>query len=80
MYWLYCWVSGNINIVEQQSVHKYMGGEKMASVKLKHVYKRYDGGVTAVNDFNLDIEDKEFLILVGPSGCGKTTTLKSRCL
>jgi multiple sugar transport system ATP-binding protein len=48
----------------------------MASVKLKHVYKRYDGGVTAVSDFNLDIEDKEFIILVGPSGCGKTTTLR----
>jgi len=43
----------------------------MASVKLKGVYKRYPGGVTAVNDFNLDIEDKEFIILVGPSGCGK---------
>ncbi len=53
-----------------------MGGEKMASVKLKNVYKRYDGGVTAVSDFNLDIEDKEFIILVGPSGCGKTTTLR----
>lgn len=48
----------------------------MASVKLKNVYKRYPGGVTAVNDFNLDIEDKEFIILVGPSGCGKTTTLR----
>ena len=48
----------------------------MASVKLKNVYKRYAGGVTAVNDFNLDIEDKEFIILVGPSGCGKTTTLR----
>lgn len=48
----------------------------MASVKLKGVYKRYAGGVTAVNDFNLDIEDKEFVILVGPSGCGKTTTLR----
>lgn len=48
----------------------------MASVKLKNVFKRYDGGVTAVNDFNLDIEDKEFIILVGPSGCGKTTTLR----
>ncbi len=48
----------------------------MASVKLKNVYKRYTGGVTAVNDFNLDIEDKEFIILVGPSGCGKTTTLR----
>ncbi|MCX7923127.1 MAG: sn-glycerol-3-phosphate ABC transporter ATP-binding protein UgpC [Clostridia bacterium] len=48
----------------------------MAGVKLKHIYKRYLGGVTAVNDFNLDIEDKEFIILVGPSGCGKTTTLR----
>lgn len=48
----------------------------MASVILKNVYKRYDGGVTAVSDFNLDIEDKEFIILVGPSGCGKSTTLR----
>jgi multiple sugar transport system ATP-binding protein len=48
----------------------------MASVKLKNIYKRYAGGVTAVSDFNLDIEDKEFIILVGPSGCGKTTTLR----
>lgn len=48
----------------------------MANVRLKNVYKRYDGGVTAVSDFNLDIEDKEFIILVGPSGCGKTTTLR----
>lgn len=48
----------------------------MASVKLKNVYKRYPGGVTAVNDFNMDIEDKEFIVLVGPSGCGKTTTLR----
>ena len=48
----------------------------MASVTLKNIYKRYAGGVTAVNDFNLDIEDKEFIILVGPSGCGKTTTLR----
>ena len=48
----------------------------MASVTLKNVYKRYDGGVVAVSDFNLDIEDKEFIILVGPSGCGKSTTLR----
>ena len=48
----------------------------MASVKLKNIFKRYQGGVTAVNDFNLDIEDKEFIILVGPSGCGKSTTLR----
>lgn len=48
----------------------------MANVSLRHVYKIYDGGVTAVTDFNLEIEDKEFIILVGPSGCGKSTTLR----
>jgi len=48
----------------------------MASVTLKGMYKRYPGGVTAVSDFNLEIEDKEFIILVGPSGCGKSTTLR----
>ena len=48
----------------------------MANVSLKHVYKIYDGGVTAVTDFNLEIADKEFIILVGPSGCGKSTTLR----
>ena len=47
----------------------------MANVSLRHVYKIYDGGVTAVTDFNLEIADKEFIILVGPSGCGKSTTL-----
>ncbi len=48
----------------------------MASLSLKNVYKRYPGGVTAVSDFNLEIKDKEFIILVGPSGCGKSTTLR----
>ena len=48
----------------------------MASVSLKHIYKVYTGGVTAVSDFTLDIEDKEFIVLVGPSGCGKSTTLR----
>ena len=48
----------------------------MASVSLKNVYKIYDGGVTAVTDFNLEIADEEFIILVGPSGCGKSTTLR----
>ena len=48
----------------------------MADVTLKHVYKVYDGGVRAVNDFNLDIKDKEFVVFVGPSGCGKSTTLR----
>lgn len=48
----------------------------MANLSLKKVYKIYPGNVTAVNDFNLEIEDKEFIILVGPSGCGKSTTLR----
>jgi multiple sugar transport system ATP-binding protein len=49
----------------------------MASVTYDHVFKRF-GEVTAVNDLNIQIADKEFLVLVGPSGCGKTTAL--RCL
>ncbi|WP_216829359.1 ABC transporter ATP-binding protein [Alkalihalobacterium elongatum] len=48
----------------------------MADIKLNHVYKIYDGDVTAVTDFNLDIKDKEFIVFVGPSGCGKSTTLR----
>jgi multiple sugar transport system ATP-binding protein len=47
----------------------------MANVTYDHVYKRF-GEVTAVNDMNLEIVDKEFLVLVGPSGCGKTTALR----
>ncbi len=49
----------------------------MASVTFKHVWKRF-GDFAAINDLNMEIEDKEFLVLVGPSGCGKTTAL--RCL
>ncbi len=48
----------------------------MASLSLKHIYKKYAGGVVAVSDFNLEIKDKEFIIMVGPSGCGKSTTLR----
>ncbi len=48
----------------------------MASVELAHVDKTYDGGVKAVDDFNLKIADREFIVLVGPSGCGKSTTLR----
>lgn len=48
----------------------------MAELKLEHIYKIYDNKVTAVEDFNLDIEDKEFIVFVGPSGCGKSTTLR----
>ena len=48
----------------------------MADLQLKHICKTYSGGVVAVDDFCLDIEDKEFIVLVGPSGCGKSTTLR----
>ena len=48
----------------------------MAGLKLKHIYKRYPNGFEAVKDFNMEIEDKEFIIFVGPSGCGKSTTLR----
>ena len=48
----------------------------MASISLKNIFKIFEDGTTAVNDFSLEIEDKEFIILVGPSGCGKSTTLR----
>lgn len=49
----------------------------MAGVRLEHIYKQYAGAEKAtVMDVNLDIADKEFLVLVGPSGCGKSTTLR----
>ncbi len=48
----------------------------MATLKLENIKKVYDGGVVAVHDFNIDIKDGEFIVLVGPSGCGKSTTLR----
>jgi len=48
----------------------------MATVSLRNVKKIYSKNVTAVHDFNLEIADKEFIVLVGPSGCGKSTTLR----
>jgi multiple sugar transport system ATP-binding protein len=48
----------------------------MAQVAMRALNKKYDGDVHAVKDVNLDIRDKEFVVLVGPSGCGKTTTLR----
>ena len=48
----------------------------MASIKLKKIRKTYEDGVTVIDNMNLEIKDKEFIILVGPSGCGKSTTLR----
>ncbi|NOZ60903.1 MAG: sn-glycerol-3-phosphate ABC transporter ATP-binding protein UgpC [Calditrichaeota bacterium] len=48
----------------------------MAQVKLEHVSKIFDKNVLAVNDVNVEVHDKEFMVLVGPSGCGKSTTLR----
>lgn len=48
----------------------------MASVSLRHINKVYPNGFEAVKDFNLEIEEKEFIVFVGPSGCGKSTTLR----
>ena len=48
----------------------------MASLSLKHLQKVYDSGNMAVQDFDMDIKDGEFIVLVGPSGCGKSTTLR----
>src|SRR5258708_24641611 len=48
----------------------------MANVSIRRLNKKYDTGFHAVKDVDLEIRDKEFLVLVGPSGCGKTTTLR----
>ena len=48
----------------------------MAELQLQHLDKIYDNNVQAVYDFNLDVKDGEFIVLVGPSGCGKSTTLR----
>ena len=48
----------------------------MATIKFTNVKKIYDKTVVAVQDFNLEVEDKEFVVFVGPSGCGKSTTLR----
>lgn len=51
-------------------------GRSMAGLSLEHIGKTYPNGFEGVKDFNLEIEDKEFIIFVGPSGCGKSTTLR----
>jgi multiple sugar transport system ATP-binding protein len=48
----------------------------MATVKIENIRKEYEGGIVAVNSISIDVQDKEFIVLVGPSGCGKSTTLR----
>lgn len=48
----------------------------MSSISFRNLYKTYPGNVQAVQDFNLEVENKEFVVFVGPSGCGKSTTLR----
>ena len=48
----------------------------MAKISLKNIQKIYPGNVKVIDNLNLEIQDKEFIVLVGPSGCGKSTTLR----
>ena len=49
-------------------------GDVLVKVRFNGVSKRYEDGTLAVDSLNLEVNDKEFLVLVGPSGCGKSTT------
>ena len=80
-FWICCHIVPNYTlwyIIRSEKAHKGVLEVliNMASLSFQHVYKKYDGGVVAVSDFNLEVADKEFVILVGPSGCGKSTTLR----
>ncbi len=70
--WYYIFI--NFCEAEKEKSQEVFG--KMASLSLKNICKVYPNGFEAVKDFNLEIEDKEFIIFVGPSGCGKSTTLR----
>ena len=70
--WYYIFI--NFCEAEKEKSQEVIG--KMASLSLKNICKVYPNGFEAVKDFNLEIEDKEFISFVGPSGCGKSTTLR----
>ncbi|KAI4453600.1 metalloprotease m41 ftsh [Holotrichia oblita] len=64
------------NYLQKAAAGKFFAGTVMAGITFNHVYKIYDGGIHAVSDFSMHIEDKEFIAIVGPSGSGKTTVLR----
>ncbi len=76
-------LDGNIEVpvkeagkILKESGYKIANSEVDAFVSLKDINKIYPNGVQAVYDFNIDISEKDFIVLVGPSGCGKSTTLR----
>lgn len=62
--------------MKNDTIKQQKEDNNMASISLKNICKKYPNGYEAVKDFNMEIEDKEFIIFVGPSGCGKSTTLR----
>lgn len=77
MFPIYRFIKKNYTRIKKTvSQSTYKGEMEMAELRLEHIYKMYDKDVTAVKDFNLHIQDKEFIVFVGPSGCGKSTTLR----
>jgi multiple sugar transport system ATP-binding protein len=67
---------GKVNIKINNRIREKRRELPMASITLQHINKTYPGDVTAVSDLNLEIPDKECVVLVGPSGCGKSTILR----
>src|SRR5574344_1659998 len=69
-------VHKNMLAYENENRKKEKIAPSDSMISLQHINKIYDNHVQAVYDFNLDIKEKEFIVLVGPSGCGKSTTLR----
>ena len=68
--------AGKAGKILKNSGYKISNNELDAFVSLKDINKIYPNGVQAVYDFNIDISENDFIVLVGPSGCGKSTTLR----